>query len=445
MLNSSPSRRFRRLATATLLSISVLPLSLLPASAGAEGLYDVYQQAREYDAQLRAAMHDYQAASQNVPITRSALRPQIGAGLSSGFYDYSNDGSDNFVAHQLTLSLNQTVFNRVRSLDLSRAELGLEIAKLNLEAEQQGLIMRVATAYFNVLRASAELEYRRAELDAIARQKEQNERRFDVGLVPITDLKNAQAQYDLAYAREIASANQLAAAKESLIAISGSNPETLRGLRENAPLVAPDPADMKAWIKISEDQNLQLLAARLQLELSRRDVDSARANRYPTLDLVGVGTMNQTEQFGRSDSESGQVRLDLNVPILTGGRNTALISQARSEMQATNQRLVAQRRATVQTTRDAYRNVVADISRVNALRQALLSTQKSLQAQEAGYKEGLLTSLEVLRSLQDTFSAQSSWSAARYDYILNLLALKQASGMLNENDLKQIDSWLQGR
>lgn len=430
----------RKTAYVTLFGLSLLFIELHDAKA--DGLFDIYQQAVAYDAELKAAEYEFEAIKQTVPLSRAPLRPQASIGGSVGYNDISPDGSNNFTSQVLTLNISQTLFNYSSMLAVDTAKLTVMQAEANLEAQRQALMLRVATAYFNVLKAQADLLFRRSELDAIGRQKEQNERRFEVGLVPITDVKDAQAQFDLATAQSIAAENQLSTAEEALIVISGADPKTLKTLSGDAPLATPDPADINAWVKIAEEQNIPLVVAKLNAQRATEQTRVFRAERYPTLDLVGQGRMSDTEQRSGRDVNSGEVRLELNLPLLTGGQTKASIAQSRMEALAAGQQLTSQRRATVQTTRDAYRSVVADVSRVNALKQALASTQKSLEAQEAGFAEGLLTSLEVLRSLRDTFSAQSNYSAARYDYILNSLNLKQAVGILHESDLENIDRWL---
>jgi len=408
----------------------------------AEGLYDIYQQALAYDAELRAAEYDFAAQKELVPLSRSALRPQANLTGSVGYVDINPDSSNNFVSQALGLTLRQTIFNRAGKITVNQARLSVMQAEAQLESQRQALMIRTATAYFNVLRAQADLLFRRSELDAIGRQKEQNERRFEVGLVPVTDVKNAQAQFDLATAQEIAAANQLSTTEEALIVISGADPKNLNQLSQDAPLVLPQPADINAWVKIAEEQNIPLVIARLESESAWGQVRADRAERLPTLDLVGLGRLSQTGQRNGRDIDSGELRLELNLPLLSGGRIKATIAQSRYEALSAGQQLTVQRRAAVQNTRDSYRSVVADVSRVRALEQALISTQKSLEAQEAGFAEGLLTSLEVLRSLRDTFRAQSDFSSARYDYILNSLNLKQAVGILHESDLQAVNAWL---
>lgn len=424
----------------TLLLLSMLTLT--PLAAQSNSLIEIYELAKEYDAELKVAEYDFQAASENVNLSRSTLRPSIDLFANAGIADATNDEDGSFQRQSIGLSARQTIFNYANMIEVDRAKLAVQQARLQLEAQRQNLMLRVATAYFDVLRAQATLLFRRSELDAIGRQKEQNERRFEVGLVPVTDVKDAQAQFDLANAQEIAAANQLSTAQEALIVISGADPSRLRELHDDAPLLAPTPTSVDAWVNLAQEQNIPLVISRLSAESAQEALRGTRASRYPTVDLVLNGSLNESDHIRNRDSDSSELRLELNLPLLTGGRTDASIRQARMQAQSAAQQLTAQSRATIQSTRDSYRSVIADISRVNALRQALISTQKSLEAQEAGFAEGLLTSLEVLRSLRDTFRAQSDYSSARYDYIINSLNLKQAAGILQEKDLAQIDSWL---
>ncbi len=421
----------------------VLGLIVLPGSAGAGGLLEIYELAKEYDAELKAAEFEYEAATESVNLSRSTMRPSVDLFGNYAIRDQTNDRDGSYDRQTLGLTARQTIFNFASMIEIDQSKLAVRQARAQLEAQRQNLMLRVSTAYFDVLRAQATLLFRRSELDAIGRQKEQNERRFEVGLVPVTDVKDAQAQFDLASAQEIAAANQLSTTQEALIVISGADPSRLEELQDDAPLVAPKPSNIDAWVNLSKEQNIPLVISRLAAESAQESVRGVRATRYPSLDLVFNGTANDSGYaLGGGSSNSSELRLELNVPLLTGGRISAQSRQAKMQAQAAAQQLSAQTRATVQSTRDSYRSVIADISRVNALRQALISTQKSLEAQEAGFAEGLLTSLEVLRSLRDTFRAQSDYSSARYDYIINSLNLKLAAGILQENDLQQIDSWL---
>lgn len=405
-------------------------------------LTTVYEQAREYDAQFQAAQFDLLAARQSVPLARSAFLPQLSFGAEAGYATVSDDGEGPFEETGLSLVLSQTLFNRSSSKLLDQAQIGVQQAEAQYAASGQTLILRVATAYFDVLRSQANVEFSQSELEAISRQLEQAERRFDVGLVPITDVRSAQAQFDLAVAQEIAASNQLSTAREALLLISGVDAELLTPLADDLPLNPPEPADIDAWVALAREQNLELVIAQLATESSATQIAIERASRYPTLGLEGTAGSTSTEQIGRNDADAAEISLQLALPLYTGGQVSASIAQAKAQSRAAEQQLLAQERTTTQQTRDAYRGVEASISRVQALNQALLSTQQSAEAIEAGFRAGTRTSVDVLEALRDTFSARSDYAGARYDYIVNTLNLKAASGTLSEDDLFAINRFL---
>lgn len=430
-------------ACSLLLGITLINFSVTANAQTTKGtdLRFVYEQARDYDAEYQNAQYALDAELQGLPQAKSAFRPQLSVDGQIGIRTDSGDGDGSYRNHRLELSLQQSIFNRAASKTVDQAEIATRQAEAQYAAVGQTLILRVATTYFDVLRAQADVEFSQSELQAISRQREQAERRFDVGLVPITDVRSAQAQYDLAVAQEIAASNQLATAREALLRISGVSAELLTPLATDLPLTPPEPADIDAWVTLAKEQNLELVSARLATDSSDLQVAIERANRYPTLALSG--SVSRSDSEVRDDAtDSGQIDLRLNLPLYTGGKTSADVAQAKARLRESQQRTIIQERTTTQQTRDAYRGVKASISRVRALRQALISTEKSAEATEAGFRAGTRTSVEVLQALRDTYSAQSDYAGARYDFIINTLNLKAASGTLVEGDIYAINRFL---
>jgi len=428
---------------------ALITTTLSTGALHAADLREVYEKSKTYDAIFRTALFDLEAANNRVPLAKSAFRPQLTlagdvglAQIDDGSEATGNEFGGTFNDKSLSLTLSQTLYNRSDKKLIEQAKLGNLQAEAEYAAVGQTLILRVATAYFDVLRSKADLQFSQSELEAISRQKDQAERRFDVGLVPITDVRSAQAQFDLATAQEIASDNLLSTAREALVRISGIDTNDLAELADDLPLTPPEPADIDQWVSLAKEQNLDLVIARLASESSAKQVDIERSNNRPTLDLVGTAARTNTSQAGRRNSTRGELSLQLRLPILTGGRVKALVAQARAQSKSAAEILTAQERATTQQTRDGYRGVQASISRVKALRQALISTQKSAEATDAGFRAGTRTSVEVLQALRDTYRARSDYAGARYDYIINSLNLKAASGTLNEEDLFAINRFL---
>ena len=70
------------------------------------------------------------------------------------------------------------------------------------------------------------------------------------------------------------------------------------------------------------------------------------------------------------------------------------------------------------------------------------STQTAANATQAGFEAGTRTAVDVLLALRETFSAKRDYSSARYDFLLNTLKLKQASGTLLEKDIAGVSKLL---
>lgn len=98
--------------------------------------------------------------------------------------------------------------------------------------------------------------------------------------------------------------------------------------------------------------------------------------------------------------------------------------------------------ATEKNTRSSYLNVISEVSRVQALKQAVISNQSALKATEAGFEVGTRTIVDVLNVQRDLFRAKQEHSNSRYTYILNVLKLKQASGELARVDIETVNGWL---
>lgn len=423
-------------------SVCLLVSSLLGTVAHATDLQQTYQLAQQYDSTIKAAEYDYESAIQRLPLARSAFRPQLNFSYDAERNEQRRDNYGTFDSQQFSLTLRQSLFNRENGAIVDQARLGVKQAEAQLLAQQQNLIIRTANTYFDVLRAQVEVQFSRSELEAIARQKEQAERRFDVGLVPVTDVRSAQAQYDLAVAAQIAAKNRLENAIGAMEVLTGSSPAALAPIAADLPLVAPDPANSDDWVNLALEQNLDLVAARLASQTAAAGVASTRGSRYPTLDLVGVAQVAENEKPDRPDLRAGLVRFEVRMPIYTGGRINSQVRQAKADSNSAQQNLLTQERSTAQQTRDAFRGVTGSIARANALQQALISTRKSAEATDAGFRAGTRTSVEVLRALRDVYRAESDYAGARYDYIINYLSLKAAAGTLNADDLIPINNFL---
>ncbi len=459
----------------------ILPSLLLAASivasapAHATDLIEIYSISLTSDPQLREADANLQATIQRKPQAIAALLPQVSAGWT--YDDNKNNtrairGVGNVVAPSITdttsdgwgwtVDLTQTLFRADQWLRVRQADKEAAQSEADYQAARQNLITRVATAYFDVLAAEDTLKSEQGAKDAIGRQLEQAQKRFEVGLIAITDVQEAQAGYDTAVAAEIVAKRVLANRREVLREITGQYTPDLDGPRDQIPLVSPNPVDENQWVEIALQQNLALMAADIGVDIARDDVRIARSGYLPTLDLVARRQVQDISGNGKNtaqnftsglveiqpidtlnDSTAEVISVQFSVPIYTGGAIRSASREAVWQRRAALERLERTAREVERQTRDSYLGVISEIARVKALRQSLKSSRTALQATEAGFEVGTRTTVDVLDARRALFLAETNYARSRYDYIINVLLLKEAAGTLTETDLTEVNGWLE--
>src|SRR5262252_1805696 len=460
-----------RAATFTLLLLA------LPLAAPAKDLIGVFEDALHNDPVIRQADANRLAARESKPQALAALLPQLNgtAGItrdhSSGFqsqiFEVANtnnpngppqlvvartgDQIDNTI-QQWALNLRQNVFSWSNWMALKAASHEVAQAEANYAAAEQQLILRVSQAYFAVLTAYDTLQADQTALEAISRQLDQANKRFEVGLIAITDVEDAKAARDSAASTVIAAKRTLATSENQLQEITGQKYDSLTRPGPDMPLNNPEPADESRWVNISLEQNLTLISSRLSADIARENVRVAQGGHLPTLDLVAGRSWNYTSSdqifdgtpFSNVDSKVNdrQIGLQFTLPIYSGGFTQSKVRQAQYQWIAAKEGVVQSSRATERQARDAYLGVITGIARVQALRQAVESNRTSLKATEAGYEVGTRTSVDVLNARRLLVQAETDFATARYDYIVSVLQLRLAAGNLDRTQLAQLNNWL---
>jgi outer membrane protein len=448
----------------------------LPAGAEAASLLEIYQQALQSDPLIHEAEARRLAALEAEPQARGVLFPQIdfdaswtrtntdGNGVQQAVIE-DPPGSGNIAVIPVSFStevkdeterwqfnLRQTLFRWDQIVGLRRADKTVARAEADREAAQQDLIVRVTQRYFDVLAAEDRLRARHANRTAIARQLEQAKQRFEVGLIAITAVQESQAAYDQATADEIAAKRNLATAREFLREITGQYISDLDAPSDELPLNPPDPAAEADWVDLAMEQNLALVSARIDEELARDEIALRRTGHYPTVDLVANtgNTVSESEQnnnnFGflpaDSDFDRESIGIQFNIPLFSGGVVSSRVKEAVYLHRASRENLQRVTRETQRQARDAYLGVNLEISRVRALAQAVESSRTALEATQTGFEVGTRTIVDVLNSQFQLYQAITNYYQSRYDYILNVMRLKQAAGTLEVRDLEALDRFL---
>ncbi len=415
-------------------------------------LIAVLEQAQHTDPQFREAQANAMAAAEGIPQARADLwlptldftgstsKVKQDITLSGGF---GSGGEVDFTTRAFRITLNQPVYHYDRYVRLDQADKRLQQSTYELDAAQQELIVRVAERYFDVLAAQDNLDFATAEKQSLHGQLEQAQQRFEVGLIAITDVQEAQAGFDRATASQIVAENELDNSREALRETTEVYYDKLATLGESIKLTPPDPSDIDAWTETALEQNLEIAAAKTAAEIAYKEIRVQSSGHIPTIDITGSHGFNkQGGRFGGSEVTQGDIAIELNVPIFEGGRVNSRTREATHEHTAAVQRLEQAKRAVYRETRQAYLGVIAQISTVKALQQAVLSSTTAVESTRAGFEVGTRTAVDVVDAERGLFQARRDFSRARYDYILDILRLKQAAGTLIPDDLFVANSWL---
>ena len=455
--------------------IGILVLGCMTSSFSyGDDLLSILQIALENDPTLRQAEASYRENRESMIQSRASLLPSLGIGgstsrLTSGPTDsiYSNvtdptSGKTLFkrVAndhsfrpglnnHGWGMSLSQSVLNLANWYTFQSAKARDKAAAVNLAAQEQDLIMRVASAYFDVLRAIDMLDTNVQEEEAALRSLDQTRQREAVGLVAITDVFDSQAAYDLARNTTFLQQDLLQSRYEALEAITGQAHPSIDVLREDFPIVQVD-GSLADWEREAENSNLAIAAAEYNLDASRKNLKARKSDLLPTIDFTGGWNHNVTApivsqgiQIGGGAFDRTSLALNLSIPIYSGGAVRSRRRAAEYNVISSQESLNLTERQLTQNIRNAYRRVNTDVLVIGQRQQSITSAQSALDATELGAEVGTRNIVEVLRARENLYRALRQYADARYNYVVDSLILRQVAGILTPQDIIDLNEWLQ--
>jgi len=426
---------------------------LLAGVAQAQSLQELYDAARGYDATYLASKASADAAAARAAQAEALLKPSLGLSASATQARQDPPGGSAINARTLTAGLQgrYSVYNAANVPTIDKARRGLAVAQADLESAEQDLIVRLATAYFDVLAAKDALTTSQANKAGISEQLASAKRNFEVGTATITDTREAQARYDLAVAQELAADNDLRVKRVTLDQFVGRVGVEPKGLAQPVALPALPSNNVDTWVATADDQHPAVRRARLGLEVAQLDTQIARAGEKPTLDAnATLGGQNlhtspaavAAAQGGSGTTKNASVGLTLTYPLYTGGLTQNRIKETLVLEEKARNDLDFARRAVAEATRRAFFGVQSLKAQVAAYEAAESSTKLALEATQLGYKVGVRVNLDVLNAQTQLYSTQRDLAKARYDVVVNSLKLRQASGQLRAEDVIGVNTLL---
>ncbi len=421
-----------------------LTLGAISTASFAENLSSVYQEALANDPTFKEAEATWMAAKENLPISLSNLLPNlsVGTGVNRNYTKISGSSTDYNTDKQYSITLSQPIINFASWANISSTKASVKAAAATYAAAAQDLMSRTATDYFAVLQANDQLTFTLAQKRAIARQLQIAKQKYRAGATAITALYQAQSSYDAILATEISNRNILATSLQTLSTLTGRTYSDLEAVGEKIPLVIPDPKNMAQWVEMAEKQNPQIKAQQFMAIAAHESIKQQQAGFLPTLSGTGSYTYNSNNPALDSSSKMGSIGVSLNLPVYNGGSTLAQTRQARYNYVNASAGVEYTHRSIVAQTRQSYLTIIAQISQIKADAQAIKSAKNAFEATEAGFQAGTQTMLNVLDDLSSLYQTRQQYANDRYQYIMSIIKLKQAAGILKFEDLEEINRWL---
>jgi len=433
----------------------LLPLSIalgaaLSLPAQAQSLVALYESARAFDASYQSVKSLYDATLAKSEQARAGLLHTIGLSANASLSTIDNTLAKTkqgyYDTQSATLSASRPLYRPVNQITFDQSQRQIEVVEQQLLAAEQDLIVKVSTAYFDVLAAQDSLTFVLAQKTAVAEQLASAKRNFEVGTATITDTREAQARFDLVIAQEIAGRNDLQVKQLALDQLVGKANTAPLAVRLPLTLPPVQPGEIAPWVQKSEELHPGIQQSRLALDVAQMETRKAQAASKPTLDLTGNLNVTQNGESTSSTSSyrttTASVGLSFTMPLFSGYAIENRLKETLSLEDKARTDLDAIKRTVAQGSRAAFYGLLSGQGQVTALEAAEASSQSALDANKLGYQVGVRINIDVLNSQSQLFDTKAKLAKARYDVLVGGLKLRQATGVLKADDLKSINALL---
>ncbi len=427
--------------------IAAAVLSSAPVQA--ESIYEVYKLAKQHDPGLRAAAATYRAENENLTVTRGNLYPSIGFKGNLGYTntDAPSGNSDN-VSNSLALELNYPIYSPALNYAVDDVELKYEIAGVDFDDAEENLALTTLTEYFNLLTKQSTLQTTQALVKSTESQLDRAKKQYEVGLASITDLQDAQAEYDSIRVTELSARSDVSYAQKALLQRTGREIKSIPQLAKDYPIRLDPSMTVDDLIAQAHQNNKELRALDLSVQRAENNISIQKANgRTPTVAITGSLSRSDSDTSPSNGNQDGvrntsSIGLGVSIPLYSGGAINASVRQASAQAEATFEQRASALQAIELNIRSLYLDLQTAVAQISAQQQLIRSRTSALEATKAGYDVGTRNLVELLDAQSNLFNAQNTYEQYRYNFVMKKLSLLEVTGDLTEDKIKELDKWL---
>jgi len=397
---------------------------------------------------LNAERENYKAIKENINISRSKFLPSVSITGSQDSQQNSNRTNQAGVAQPdnsntsetQSVSVDQKIFQGFQGYNsIKKSQLESEQAAIKLKNVEQQVLLKSADAYYDLIYKIKNKQFNLANVDLFERQVETDSSRLQKGEITLTDLAQSESSLAGAKAKLIAADTELLVAKsyfERIIRLSAPNKVNQDNFIKTINFNFP--SGLNSVLVISENYNLKLLLAKLDYEISKKDVNIEKSKFSPSASINY--TKSQSTDFSSTidDADQENLKATVTIPIFKGGENYSSLKKSQFKKEQTN--LILQ-----DTINEVKTDSVNAWSAYQSSESVLRSTEAQLKAAEIA-NEGITleydsgntrTTLEVIQSRSLLLDARISNAKAERDFAISKFELLAVIGDLTLDNLKK--------
>ena len=423
---------------------------LSSTTAHAESIYEVYKLAKQHDPGLRAAAATYRAENESVTVTKGNLYPNISFSGNLGYSKIDGPSSDySNQSNSVSLDLNYPIYSPALGYAVDAVELSYESAGISFDNTEEDLALTTLTEYFNLLIAQSTLQTTQALVKSTASQLDRAKKQYEVGLASITDLQDAQAEYDSVRVTELSARSDVSYAQKALYQRTGREIQNIPQLSKDYPIHLDPNMTVDSLIEKAHRDNKELRILNLSVASAENNINIQKANgRTPTVSITGslsraddnYNDAPASMQDGATNTSS--IGLGVSIPLYQGGAINASVRQAVAEAESATEQRASSLQSIELNIRSLYLDLQTAVAQIEAQQQLIRSRASALEATTAGYDVGTRNLVELLDAQSNLYDAQNTYEQYRYNFVVKKLSLLEATGDLTEDKIKELDKWL---
>lgn len=428
-----------------LLIIAVLFIAVLPSLSGALDLFEAYMKAKQNDPEYLSALYEHRATLTLPEQAVSRVLPQLSFFYSVSNYRFVEDRGvyNDYSAEQGVLSFRQTIFDLPSFIEISQSDKRTKASEAKLINAELNLIRRVSDAYFEYIYAEEFLRVLREEKKAFEQQLTLAKRLFEAGESSLTDVHDAEARYYDVLFRETEAERNLHVKRRNLERLIGEEPKQVLSLQRKLIFENLVPPDVKGWSEIVRNENPYVRFFALQREIAEDELRKQKAQWLPNLSIFSSFTRTNTRDYLEVKPLSYvTVGVQINWNILSGGYYDAKTKEARERLNQAQKDYEKALSDMIQGVVDSFFSVKSSQASILSTESLVRANELALESTKKGFAAGIRTFVDILNAEANLYKAKLNFVKSNHDYVKSLINLYFYSGVLSEEHIRKINSWL---